>query len=147
MRPQCFPDALHRVRQRTKVEVLHLDRRKDNSSTSLGSGEPNRWSDRLEIVQHEDRRIVETEILDRLGDLSILDQERTVASETRVELRDGSGMALNFVSQSSSVFEPSGVNPLMVSRSANGVAAIATLAMRIDTAIERILTESLCDCR
>jgi hypothetical protein len=56
-------------------------------------------------------------------------------------------MALNFVSQSSSVFEPSGVNPLMVSRSANSVAAIATLAMRIDTAIERILTESLCDCR
>ncbi len=42
---------------------------------------------RLEIVQHEQRRLVESHVLHRLRDLSVLDEERSVAREPGVEHR------------------------------------------------------------
>ena len=45
--------------------------------------------DRLEVVQHEDWRLVPPQILHRVRDLAILDEERAVARQTSVETSTG----------------------------------------------------------
>src|SRR4029079_11674113 len=53
----------------------------------LGSSDSNSRTNRLEIVQQEQRRLIEAEVLDRLRDFSVLDQECTVARKTSEQNR------------------------------------------------------------
>src|SRR5215210_2181736 len=78
-------ETLHRIRQAGEVEVLRFDRRHDNRPARFGTAEPDRRPDRLDIIQQEQRRLIEPEILDRFRDLAVLDEKRAVACEARVE--------------------------------------------------------------
>src|SRR5688572_21193236 len=78
---------LHGVGEAGEVEVTHLQRRHDYGATGLGAREAHGTADRLEVVEHEQRRIVEAEILHSLADLAVLDEERAVAREAGVENR------------------------------------------------------------
>src|SRR5215208_464304 len=84
---QCGYSRSDRVRETGKVEVSHLDGRHDDSSACLCARKPNRTSERLEIIQHEQRRLVEAEVLERLRELPVLDQERAVARQPCVKNR------------------------------------------------------------
>src|SRR5678816_1593456 len=79
--------GLYRVRQRCERKILHLDRRHYHRPAVFSSCESDRRPDRLEIVEHEQWRLVEPEILERLGDLSVLDEERSVTREPGIENR------------------------------------------------------------
>src|SRR5688572_11699616 len=78
----------HRVAGAGEVEIARFDRRHHDRPTraaalarvhALGSAE------HLEIVQHEDRRLVPAKIFHRPRDLAFLDQERAVAREAGEE--------------------------------------------------------------
>src|SRR5258706_16295767 len=81
------PLPLHRVRQTRKVEILRLDGWHHDWTTLLRAADTNRGAERLEIAQEKEWRLVEAEVLDRLGDLPVLDQERPVAREAREQNR------------------------------------------------------------
>src|ERR1035437_9263254 len=78
---------LHGVRERGEVEILYLDRRKHDVSSRLRTRDSLRPSEHLEIAQHEQRTLIEAEILHRLGDLSVFDEERAVSREACVQRR------------------------------------------------------------
>src|SRR5258707_1097925 len=78
---------LYGIRETGEIEILHLDRRNNNRSARLRPGKTNWTSNCLQIVEHEKRRIVEPEILYRLRNFSVLDEERSVSRESRIENR------------------------------------------------------------
>src|SRR3954467_6201175 len=89
---QCDANQQHSygIAQAREVEISHLDRRYGDRLSRLATftrAHSNRPTHRLEIVQHEDRRVVEPQILHCLRDPSILDQERSIAREARVRNR------------------------------------------------------------
>src|SRR5215216_2823025 len=75
-------EHLNCVRETCKIEVLRLDRWHNDRTTGFSTSDAYGRTDRLEVVQQEERRLVEAEVLDRFRDLSILDQERAVTRET-----------------------------------------------------------------
>src|SRR6185369_2325722 len=78
------------ITQARKAEIAHLDRRHGDRLTrltALARAHPHRRAHRFEVVEHEDRRIVEAHVLHRFRDLAVLDQERPVAREAGIEDR------------------------------------------------------------
>src|SRR5260221_11901488 len=71
---------LNGVRETREIEVLHLDRSNDNRPTRLGACQPDRAPNRLELIEHKQWRLIETEILYRLRDFSFLDEELPVSA-------------------------------------------------------------------
>ena len=72
------------------TEITNLDWRYHDRLARLATlarTDANRNAHRFQTVQHEDRRIVEPEILHRFRDLSILDQIGSVASQAGEENR------------------------------------------------------------
>ena len=83
-------ESLDGIAQAREVEVANLDRRNNDRETwSAGftRAHAHGATHRIEVVQHEDRRLVEAKILDRLRDLASLYEERAVARESRIENR------------------------------------------------------------
>src|SRR5579885_2890983 len=81
---------LNSVTQARKVKVSDLDRRNYNRRSRIAAfagAHALRNAHRFQVVQHEDRRIVEAEVLHRPRDLAVLDQKRAVAREAGVENR------------------------------------------------------------
>src|SRR5688500_18105657 len=77
--------ASHRVRRRSEIELSHRERRHDERPATLRAGDADRGTDRLDVVEHEQRGFVEAEVLDRLRDLAVLVVEDAVAREPCVE--------------------------------------------------------------
>ena len=78
------------VTQAGEIEIAHLDRRNHDRLAGIAAfARAHALGDahRFQVVQHEDRRIVEPEILHRLRDLSVLDQKGSVAGQAGVENR------------------------------------------------------------
>src|SRR5262245_60285679 len=81
---------LDRVARTREIEVARFHRRHDDRTAraaALTRAHPLGPAQHLEIVEHEDRRLVPAEILDRTRDLAFFDQERAVAREAGVENR------------------------------------------------------------
>src|SRR5690606_19597777 len=78
---------LHRVRQARKRKVAHAKRRHHHVTSTLGSRNTTHPSHLLEVVQHEERRLVEAEIAQGARYAAILHQESAVPREARVEQR------------------------------------------------------------
>src|SRR5688500_16303791 len=92
-----YTDASHPRRRRSdrvagtgEVEVSRLDRWHDHRrsrTAALARADTLGTSEHLEIVEHEDRRLVPAHVLDRTRDLAILDQEGPVARQAREQDR------------------------------------------------------------
>src|SRR6516164_10812507 len=83
-------DALHRVADGLEVEVARFDRRHHDGGADvarLRRAHPDRAAHRLQVAQHYDRALIEAEVLHRMTDPAVLDQERAVAREAGVEDR------------------------------------------------------------
>src|SRR3954471_23040894 len=81
---------LNSVAETREVEIANLDRRyndRETRSSRFARAHANRATHCIEVVQHEDRRLVEAEVLDRARDLAALDEKRSVARETGIENR------------------------------------------------------------
>jgi hypothetical protein len=82
--------ALHRVADGLEVEVARLDRRHHDGGADvarLRRAHPDRAAHRLEVSQHDDRALIEAEVLHRMADPTVLDQESAVAREAGVQDR------------------------------------------------------------
>src|SRR5215471_9443855 len=82
--------ALHRIADGLEVEVARLDRRHHDGGADvarLRRAHPDRAAHRLEVAEHDDRALIEAEVLHRMADPAVLDQEGAVARETGVEDR------------------------------------------------------------
>src|SRR6516164_10444260 len=83
-------DALHRIADGLEVEVARFDRRHHDGGADvarLRRAHPYRAAHRLEVSQHGDRALIEAEVLNRMADPAVLDQEGAVAREAGVEDR------------------------------------------------------------
>src|SRR6218665_1434260 len=69
-------NQLNSVRQRGERKVTDLHRRKNCATATNG------FSQFFYVIQHDDRAFVETEVLDREFDLTVLDIERSVTRQT-----------------------------------------------------------------
>src|SRR6185437_1459287 len=82
--------ALHGVAQAGEVEVTYLEWRHYDRCTGAAvftCAHPYRRTECLDIVEHEDWRLVVSEVLDRVRYLAVLDQESAVAREAREQNR------------------------------------------------------------
>src|SRR4051812_46471374 len=82
-----YPKKLNRIRQTREAEISRFDRWHYNCAAGFGAADAYRGADRLEIVEQEERRVVEPEILDRSRDLAVLDEERSIAGKAGVKDR------------------------------------------------------------
>src|SRR5690606_23424788 len=77
---------LHRIDQGCEAEITCLERRYDRRRqlTAFVLGRPehrHRLTELLDVVEHEERRFRETEVLHRLRDLTVLDQPQSIARQ------------------------------------------------------------------
>src|SRR5665213_1296892 len=72
------------VAQAGEVEIVRLDGRHDDRESRaaiLARAHAYRLTHGVQIVQHEDGRFVEAQILDGLGDLTVFDEEGAITRE------------------------------------------------------------------
>src|SRR6185437_1243808 len=77
---------LHGITQTREVEITDLERRHDDRRAGAAvftCAHSYRRAECFDVVEHEDRGLVVSKVLDRVRHLAVLDQERTVARETR----------------------------------------------------------------